>query len=620
MKKTKRKLKGSFIVLTVIYILITGLIGVFSSGWTWIGSIKYPFIWLTIQGLNYLDRLPASIKLAIPYIVFYILIRYTIMKYIYKKLSLNKKKQFLINPLIFFSLYYLIISPLRRIVFNLIEPVYLNYISISGAWVIIGGLCFLIFTKKEEKENLFFEKDLDEYDNNMPEEIDFEKYKKNSERIAEKKGYDFTFLGYNSTKDHSAIVFDSERKKHIQILGSTGTGKTHFAMLPMIKQDIKKGRGVIFIDAKGDIETAKTVYKICKDNNRQQDFQMFSMNNIKQSNTYNPLLLGNATQLKDKVINTIPMTEPHYERECETALQILFNDYFKKHDTINLKKLYEILMNPTDKYPKFLDYYMGHKKNLSGLYNEIGLLVNTEFGELFNGNNLDLLNGYKNQKIMYFGLNVLAYGKSGRRLGKLITGDINTLCGILQNTEKKERKDFGIYIDEYKEFGTKSFANALTQGRSVNFMITIAHQSAGDLKAISKYHPEQVKANTNTRIVLKTNDNDTAFEFANEIGKEKYIKMSLTESINANSELSSSVRKNVDDKNLISEQIIKKLDVGQAVFKTPSDYGLIKLKPLFYDTRDININLSKKTGKEEPETKEENKSTSESSPDSILDI
>jgi len=64
-------------------------------------------------------------------------------------------------------------------------------------------------------------------------------------------------LGENGFRGENTIVriADNDRRRHMYIIGQTGTGKTTM-MLNMIRQDIENGKGVAFIDPHGDsIET-----------------------------------------------------------------------------------------------------------------------------------------------------------------------------------------------------------------------------------------------------------------------------------------------------------------------------------------------------------------------------
>src|ERR1019366_9382601 len=98
-----------------------------------------------------------------------------------------------------------------------------------------------------------------------------------------------------------------------QILGSTGSGKTRFTLFPMMAQDIAQGRGVVFIDAKGSSENAKTVFQMVKDAGREKDFCYFSLTDLEQSTEYDPLRHGNSSQLKDKIAGSIDRSEPFYQ-------------------------------------------------------------------------------------------------------------------------------------------------------------------------------------------------------------------------------------------------------------------------------------------------------------------
>jgi len=440
----------------------------------------------------------------------------------------------------------------------------------------ITQLVFLYFVFKGKNK---FEKQLDRYFTRCPDNIDFKAVKKEAENKTKVRGQGFTLLGYNYKTNTPAIITDEERLRHVQIIGGTGSGKTSSLIFPMMKQDIERDRGIIFVDAKGDLNTAKTIYQMARDAGRGDDFQIFSMGFPEKSNSYNPLALGNATQLKDKIIGAIAFTEPHYKRECENGLQILFDELINAGKTVTLSALNEILKKPSLQFPNFLDFYNEHKKNITGIQNEINLIVNTQFGRLFEGNEINLSDVYNKQKIVYFALNVLIYGETGKRMGRLITGDINTLCGTIQNSE--HRKELGIFIDEYGAFGTEPFALTLSQGRSAKFMVTIAHQSKADLKNISQNHDEQIKTNTNTRIVLKSSNTD-AEDFSNEAGTYRGVEITRQVALKGTKEGAEMGTEKVVDVYHINPQEIRQLNTGQAAYKTPSEMGLVKLKYFGY--------------------------------------
>ncbi len=450
------------------------------------------------------------------------------------------------------------------------RPYRLLWLLMCNPFPQAGFIYFAFFNRGNR-----FEDQLERYTNKVPRNIDMEKIYTRATKESKKRGYGFTFLGYDFKHREPALLTDEERLRHVQILGGTGSGKTSSLILPMIRQDMGRGRGIVFVDAKGDITTARTMYQMAVEEGRERDFLMFSMSNPEKSNTYNPLALGNATQLKDKIIGAMDFTEPHYKRECESGMQILFDELLKSRGKITLSDVHESLIKPPAECPRFSAFLDDHKKNITGIRAEVSLLMNTEFSHLFNGGEINLLEAYDKKKIVYFALNVLTYGESGKRMGRIITGDLNTLNGLKQNSDSRE--GFGVYIDEYGAFGTEAFALTLSQGRSAKFMVTIAHQSNADLCAISPHHDGQIKTNTKTHIVLQANQDD-AEEFCNEIGTYRTIETTRQVALSGTLEGAEMGSEKVVDVYHINPQELRHLNIGYAAYRTPSRHGLVQLR------------------------------------------
>lgn len=415
------------------------------------------------------------------------------------------------------------------------------------------------------------------------------------------------YLGYNlGVKNNEGKYFENalpgpvylteaQRLRHTHIVGTTGSGKTTGVIFPLLEQDIIKGRGLIFIDAKGDLDNAKAIYKIAKESDREQDFLLFSIAHPQFSHTYNPLQYGDPTQLKDKITGAIEWSEPFYQRICENALQILFMEH--GNNPITLKGLYSILQNPSSKYYEFSKIREQHQRNIQTLENEVGILINTTFGELLQEpkGEIDLFDAYKNKKIVYFALDTQSYGATAMRLGKMITQDLITLSGIIQSEiSERNRQAFGIFIDEFQAFGTKNFISCLARGRASGFMITIAHQSIGDLNAIDIAYRQQVGQNTNTKIFLQSNDPDTIREFADALGTYEAIG-ETHQVVYAGMPTSSEMgTEKLEPKYYINPQTVRELQDFEAVYKYQMNFGKLILYPLFIDTKDLSLPVIKR--------------------------
>lgn len=404
---------------------------------------------------------------------------------------------------------------------------------------------------------------------------------------------DENYLGYNFLTKLPEYMTIEQRLLHTQITGATGTGKTESVILPLIWQDIIANRGIIFIDAKGDIENAKKIYEMAKENNREQDFLLFSIAHPELSRTYNPLQYGDPTQLKDKITGAIEWSqrEPFFQRKCENALQTLFMEH--GDNPITLKELYSILQNPPAKYHDFSNIKEQNQKNITTLEDETNLLITTTFSDLFSEPKaeIDLLGAYKNKKIIYFAIDTQSYGATAIRLGRIITQDINTLSGIINNKiPESERQPFGIFIDEYQAFGTKQFINCLARGRASGFMITIAHQSICDLDAIDPFYREQVLTNTHTKIYLKANDTKTAEAFSKSLGTEETIMETHQEVIQGVPTDQKMGTEKIENKHIIPIQWIRELKRGECAYNFENEkIGILTL--LHYSDKADNITL-----------------------------
>ncbi len=76
-----------------------------------------------------------------------------------------------------------------------------------------------------------------------------------------------------SEKERAIGLLESQRNGHILILGTTGVGKTRLLSI-MANQDIRRGKAVIVLDPKGDLEILRDMYAACHEANRLQDMSV----------------------------------------------------------------------------------------------------------------------------------------------------------------------------------------------------------------------------------------------------------------------------------------------------------------------------------------------------------
>ncbi len=335
------------------------------------------------------------------------------------------------------------------------------------------------------------------------------------------------YLGDSFLTSRPLFLQNDQREMHMQVIGSTGTGKTESVLLPMLAHDIDHGKGAIVIDGKGDLELLDRIHAIVKAKGRLDDFYFFSLAHPEMSNTYNPLLRGNATELKDKIVGSMAWSEEFYRRMAEQAALTILNALILTGQKIQFRTLHACLTDlgslktlsdqtgPKDKdlqmdLVTMINNFHDNRKFLSGLMADLYLSSRSEFsGKLDTDRpHIDLLEIYQEQRIVYFALDLQGYGDTARRMGRMILQDVKTVSSYIQsNIPASKRHFFPVFIDDAASFLDLGFVDFLNKSRASRIAIALFHQSLGDLYFRSAPNfQQQVIENTNIKIILRQDD------------------------------------------------------------------------------------------------------------------
>jgi len=340
-----------------------------------------------------------------------------------------------------------------------------------------------------------------------------------------------SYLGESFNTGQPIYLTNDQRLMHTEVVGSTGTGKTESVLLPILTQDIVHGKGAIVIDGKGDRELFEKIRYIVNTKGRQADFFSFSLAHPDKSNTYNPLLHGNATELKDKIVGSMTWTEDFYRRMAEEASLALLNVLSARKDAkghakpVRFSELHTYLtdydalshlanqtQDPVRKEDlgNMVRRFKDNPKFLSGLMADLYLTARSEFSKLVDveGPDIDLREAYEKNQIVYFQLNLQGYGDTAKRMGRIILQDIRTVSSYIQaHTPEGKRHFFPVFVDDASSFLDLNFIDFLNKARAAGFAITLLHQSLGDLIIRRDFSfQQQVIENTNIKIILRQDD------------------------------------------------------------------------------------------------------------------
>jgi hypothetical protein len=358
--------------------------------------------------------------------------------------------------------------------------------------------------------------------------------------LAREKAY---FAGIDAVSGVPIYIDDDSRMEHTQIVGVTGGGKTEGGIVPALIHDIAWGRGAVVIDMKGDRSLLEKIAAAVIASGRRDDLLYFSLADPGSSNTYNPLMRGNASEVKDKIISSYIWSEVYYKKASEIATQgicralqdlqvpVTFGSLLEHMRDV--KKIAELKRELDSKgirhdLESLLSSLDGKTRDLTGLIADLTAIVGSNFGPLVSEakGEIDLLEAYKQGKIVLFQLNTGLYQETAIRLARIIIQDIKTVSNHIQSYMAPAARHFyPVFIDEFASIAFDAFIELINKARSAKIAVSIAHQSLGDLKNAGEGFQNQIFDNTNTRIVYRQNSaesRDLITKMAGTIEKEKY--------------------------------------------------------------------------------------------------
>lgn len=318
---------------------------------------------------------------------------------------------------------------------------------------------------------------------------------------------DGLLLGYNLFRGEEAEIrmLDDDRRRHLYVIGQTGTGKTAF-LKNLVLQDISDGKGVCFIDPHGD--TAEEILGLIP-RHRAQDVIYFNPGDIEKPLGLNMLEYDpNFPEDKTKIVNELFGIFQKLYGAIPESMGPMFEQYFRNatmlvmEDPASGNTLLEISRVMADK--SFRDLKISRAKNIivKNFWTQIAEKAGGE-GELRN------MVPYITSKFDVFLANeimrpIIAQEKSAFNFrevmdnGKILLinlskgrlGDINSaLIGLIivgkltiaalsrsDIPELEKRRDFHLYIDEFQNVTTDSIATILSEARKYRLNLIMAHQ------------------------------------------------------------------------------------------------------------------------------------------------
>lgn len=305
----------------------------------------------------------------------------------------------------------------------------------------------------------------------------------------------FGLANYRNQNRKFGIKLD-DRRRHMYVVGKTGMGKTTL-LENMVLNDIYAGHGLGYVDPHGD--TAEKILNYIPAN-RINDVVYFNPSDLDYPIGFNILETIRPDQKHLVASGLMGVFKKIWPDVWSSRMEYILNNTilalldFPGTTLLGINRLLadadyrrRVVNNTQDPVVKafwqteFASYNDKYKQEaVAPIQNKIGQFLSASVIRNIVAqvkSRINIREIMDEKKIFIMNLSKGRIGEDNSRLlgGMLIT-KIQLSAMERVDTPEAERKDFFLYVDEFQNFATESFANILSEARKYRLDLTMAHQ------------------------------------------------------------------------------------------------------------------------------------------------
>ncbi len=334
----------------------------------------------------------------------------------------------------------------------------------------------------------------------------------------------FAQTNFRSQMRKFGIKLD-DRRRHMYVIGKTGMGKTTM-MENMVLHDIYAGHGVGVVDPHGDFAEKiidyipphrinDVVYFNPADLNFPIGFNILEVKSEEQKHLVAAGLMATFKKIwpdvwssrMEYILNNTLLALLDYSGSTLLGINRLLADKEYRKKVIRNLKDPVVKAFWQNEFAQYNDRYA--QEAVAPIQNKIGQFLSASVirnmvAQVKSTINVrDLMD---NKKILIMNLSKGRIGEDNSRLigGMLIT-EIQLAAMERVDMPEEDRQDFFLYVDEFQNFATPSFANILSEARKYRLSLIMAHQYVAQLDEIVA---DAVFGNVGTLVTFRVGGSD----------------------------------------------------------------------------------------------------------------
>lgn len=292
-----------------------------------------------------------------------------------------------------------------------------------------------------------------------------------------------------------------DRRRHIYVIGKTGMGKSTL-LENMLFSDIQAGRGIGLIDPHGDLVEAVLRFVPKERSNdvilfdpADKDFPIsFNILECKEADQ-RPLVASGIMSVFTKlwpdvwsgrmehILRNTLLALLETEGSSMLGIMRLFSDDAYRAKVVS--RLSDPLVRSfwEDEFATWSEKY--RTEAIASIQNKVGQLLSTPLIRNIVGqvsSTVDIRHAMDTGKIILVNLSKGKLGEdTSAFLGSMLVTKFQLEAMSRADISEKDRRDFFLYVDEFQNFATESFATILSEARKYRLSLTMANQYVAQL-------------------------------------------------------------------------------------------------------------------------------------------